>query len=532
MQILKRSRLIIFLALPLVLELSTATPKRGVAVYREANLPTSFARRPLAELAENQQEIISKTWDYVEWQGTHGWIRRSLVLSAWHFENHAQLEKGSEIYDSPDWHLTTKTVVPESSPVTLLEIHEDWVKIASQSEINKGQGWVPIEKLKPTSTSWGNLYVTRQQPLYSKAHVASRPLATLPPGARLNIEQMEEAFAKVSYKDKTGYVPIAENLSKVQFARQIQDQDGRWQDVLFVVGEWVQTTNNTYVPFAKIRGLRVDPERLYVMSPQASLRQRPSLASPRLASLTRWLPLQRLDSVTIRWARSLDREKKNVWWALNGPDGTSEKLSDSARPQTKNAAPLTQTRSAPSLETQIKTDRPPLIAPKSNAKITPDLPGHPHPQNTKPIQPPSLLTSESLFRRRVFDIASSPVIPNLLFASANGIFRSLDGKNWEQRSEFGENNYPIAIAADGVIYIGPYRSTDHGQTFTNYVRWDHLLGAIQKVTRATSSQLRLKKIEVFSDQDKGLQLTLDTGHNEVTVFSPNGGKTWEPILNR
>lgn len=141
------------------------------------------------------------------------------------------------------------------------------------------------------------------------------------------------------------------------------------------------------------------------------------------------------------------------------------------------------------------------------------------------------ITTDQLFERKVFDVASAR---HLMLASANGIFKSFDGSLWERLTFFENKNFPLAISPSGKLYIGPYRSTDHGKTFHHYIRWDLVFNALKANDIHAVSELRIKDIEFLNNNDKMLQMTLHIGRDWSEkiklskVISYNEGLSWRP----
>lgn len=140
--------------------------------------------------------------------------------------------------------------------------------------------------------------------------------------------------------------------------------------------------------------------------------------------------------------------------------------------------------------------------------------------------PLEVKTSAQLFSQKIFDIVSSPIIPNLTFVSSNGIYRTIDGENWEKLEAFGDHNYPLAISPDGVVYVGARRSLDHGLSFQNYVHWDQLLSIIGSSHSVYLSQLKILKIDFGHSTRDRLVLTLQIGPRHYKIAGQESGSNW------
>lgn len=140
------------------------------------------------------------------------------------------------------------------------------------------------------------------------------------------------------------------------------------------------------------------------------------------------------------------------------------------------------------------------------------------------------LTTKQLFKRKVFDMASSPAIPALKFVSAEGVFRTNDGREWSRIPIFENKNYPIAIAGDGQIFIGPYMSDDHGETFQQWIRWDRLVAKLRQVP--ASGGLRILEVKPLDAAGLKVMVKLDVGLSDlVHVQTTDQGQSWQ-LLSR
>jgi hypothetical protein len=133
---------------------------------------------------------------------------------------------------------------------------------------------------------------------------------------------------------------------------------------------------------------------------------------------------------------------------------------------------------------------------------------------------------EDLLQKKVFDIVASPQIKNLIFASAGGIYKTLDGEKWELLEDFGNNNHPIAIAKNGTVFVGPYVSQDHGLSFESYLRWDKLIKVLKYHHRPDS--IRLLQVEPLDAQGQKLKIKLSLNDKKIrTLTTDDRGKSWK-----
>ena len=149
-------------------------------------------------------------------------------------------------------------------------------------------------------------------------------------------------------------------------------------------------------------------------------------------------------------------------------------------------------------------------------------------------KPQTVMTTHQLFDRKLFDVASTK---GLMLASAKGIFKSYNGNLWQRLAFFEDKDFPLAISPEGKIYIGPYRSTDLGKTFQQYIRWDFVFDVLKSNGIHAVSELRIKDIEFLNHNAKKLRLTLNIGRDGsqkmklAKIISYDEGMTWQSEIN-
>lgn len=122
------------------------------------------------------------------------------------------------------------------------------------------------------------------------------------------------------------------------------------------------------------------------------------------------------------------------------------------------------------------------------------------------------LSTEQMSTRKITALAESRSVPSLKFASANGIYRTLDGENWSEITQFKNLNYPLAIAGNGSVFVGPFMSDDDGETFTQWIRWDTLIAVLGHTSEPTKN-VRITSIEPLDSNARKLAITLELGAN-------------------
>lgn len=131
---------------------------------------------------------------------------------------------------------------------------------------------------------------------------------------------------------------------------------------------------------------------------------------------------------------------------------------------------------------------------------------------------PIILTTEELESRLLFAKVKATQSKNLILASANGIFISKDNSSWKHLSQFGENNYPVAIGPKNTLIVGDQISFDEGKNFQNYLKWDQIALQAQISLNHPPQYLKLQNITFIAPST--LELQIETGY-KILIFKFN-----------
>lgn len=138
------------------------------------------------------------------------------------------------------------------------------------------------------------------------------------------------------------------------------------------------------------------------------------------------------------------------------------------------------------------------------------------------------ITTRQLFKRKIFDMAASPAIPALKFVSAEGVFRTNDGREWTRIPLFQDKNYPIAVAGGGSVFVGPYLSDDHGETFQQWIRWDILVGTLRHLKQPHG--MRIVEVRPQDLAARRVLVKLNVGLSQpVSVLTDDQGLSWRML---
>lgn len=136
----------------------------------------------------------------------------------------------------------------------------------------------------------------------------------------------------------------------------------------------------------------------------------------------------------------------------------------------------------------------------------------------KHIVTSEVLTDELFYERKLYDMASSPLDRKIIFASAGGVFRKISDNQWEPIAKFSGKDYPIHFSKSGRLFIGPYKSDDHGEHFESYLAFHKLLGKLKaKHLRLENATYKITKIKSLDKKGDVVLLTLSGGTNKISV---------------
>lgn len=150
-----------------------------------------------------------------------------------------------------------------------------------------------------------------------------------------------------------------------------------------------------------------------------------------------------------------------------------------------------------------RNERVDILSSQPEEWLTSQLRGHgevfwKRPQTSSPTNP--LFNTEELLKRSIYSIAQNPKNPGQFLVSSNGVFMTLDGKNWQEFPAFKDENLPVAFGPANEIYVGSHRSLDQGKSFRPYLRWPDLIQVIHRESRLKPTSLKISGIE-FLGQD-------------------------------
>lgn len=144
----------------------------------------------------------------------------------------------------------------------------------------------------------------------------------------------------------------------------------------------------------------------------------------------------------------------------------------------------------------------------------------------KTVQKASLTTDE-LMKREIYSIAFENKNSVKGIVSAEGIYKTEDGLTWTEVPQFGKQNYPVNIHPSGVWYVGSFKSTNKGQSYEPFIRWDLIAEAIESAYHRNPKILRLTQIDALPGSQ--MQIHVDTGIKQIKLRSSLTGGSWSVV---
>ncbi len=124
------------------------------------------------------------------------------------------------------------------------------------------------------------------------------------------------------------------------------------------------------------------------------------------------------------------------------------------------------------------------------------------------------LTTEDILKGEVFSFSVDQRNQKNAIVAKNGIFTTTDGTNWQNIQMFKNQNYPVLIH-DRLWFVGPYLSTNQGQSFTSYLRWDKITELIQNTKNLAPKKIEIKNITITKKNK--ISLLIDAGNISVQL---------------
>ena len=235
--------------------------------------------------------------------------------------------------------------------------------------------WVDHSYLTPVQQDLGYVVTTKPSGLRLTPSVNSKIDLEIKKGLKIKAEEFVNGFVKIGWAGKNYFIEFNNVLSRFNFASKVKTD--KWHDVQSLLIDNIITSKNNIIKVKDISSLVTDKKHAYIVTNFANVRSKPTSRSELVTRLSGFLPIS---------FSSVD----------------SGQLVFEPKPQKKLLKIISH-----------KT-------PKD--RLTQDL-----------YLNKKSWTSDELFNRSIFDIVTSKKNVNLMFASANGVFRSINGgKIWKK----------------------------------------------------------------------------------------------------
>lgn len=134
------------------------------------------------------------------------------------------------------------------------------------------------------------------------------------------------------------------------------------------------------------------------------------------------------------------------------------------------------------------------------------------------------LSIDQLLRRDIYSISFHPNNKKMALASSKGIYFTEDGHMWKKLSQFEDQNLPVFVHSDGSWFIGPYRSINKGESFSEFLQAQKIAQLLEASKKTTPKYVKLVQLKSLSLEK--IEMQLDTGYERVTLISRNSGQGW------
>ena len=335
--------------------------------------------------------------------------------------------------------------------------------------------WVDHSYLAPVGEDLGYIVTTKLSGLSLTPSMDGKTNLEIKKGLKIKAYEFVDGFVKIKWEGRDYFVEFDNVLSRFNFASKVKTD--KWHDVQSLLQDNIITSENNIIKVKEVSAITTSKKHAYIVTNFANVRAGQNSGSKLVTRLSGFMPIS-FSSVG------------------------SERLSFKPKPQKKILKIISH-----------KTPKDRLVQDLYLNKKS--------------------WTSDELFNRKIFDIVTSKKNESLMFASANGVFRSDNGgKIWKKLEMFEDKNLPIAISKHGVVYIGQYKSDDEGRTFLPFVKWDLALKALQYQGLNQVGSLSIENISFLDEDEDSLKLDLKfKDQKKGSIITYDQGVTWLPVID-
>ena len=137
------------------------------------------------------------------------------------------------------------------------------------------------------------------------------------------------------------------------------------------------------------------------------------------------------------------------------------------------------------------------------------------------------ITIDEILKKEIFSVSFHPKNPRKALVSAGGVYHTTDGQTWKKLKQFDHFSGPVHYFKDLMMFVGPYRTVNGGQTFENFIRIDELTHSITSVLGYSPQRLELRSIKTTSTLK--IIMEIDIGSRKIKVQSPIYAQNWSVL---
>ncbi|MFN7824575.1 MAG: hypothetical protein ACK5P6_04355 [Pseudobdellovibrionaceae bacterium] len=131
---------------------------------------------------------------------------------------------------------------------------------------------------------------------------------------------------------------------------------------------------------------------------------------------------------------------------------------------------------------------------------------------------PQFISTEVILKKPIYSVAVHPTQPQTALVSADGVFLTRDGQNWEELKDFKNQNVPVAISQDHEFFVGNLRSRNQGKSFLPFFQFERIATLISETQRGVSPrQLKISSLEILPENR--IRMTIDSGTQKIPLMA-------------
>lgn len=136
-------------------------------------------------------------------------------------------------------------------------------------------------------------------------------------------------------------------------------------------------------------------------------------------------------------------------------------------------------------------------------------------------------TLQEMLKKDIHSLSLDEKNSSLGLISSHGVYRTINGKQWQKIKDFGDQDLPVCIHPEGIWFAGSFRSYDQGQSFEPFLKWDLITDLIQGDIKKPPLYLKLIKIAALKNSQ--LEITIDSGYKKVKLRGHVLGQFWTVV---